>query len=108
MIAAMFLVKDLRINWQWGERYFMRMLMDGDLAANNGGWQWCAGTGTDAAPYFRVFNPSAQGQRFDSDGDFVRRWVPELASLPSRFLHRTLGCPSDRRQAPVSPANRPA
>jgi deoxyribodipyrimidine photo-lyase len=87
MITAMFLTKDLLINWQWGERYFMRQLVDGDMAANNGGWQWSAGTGTDAAPYFRIFNPVAQGQKFDPDGRFVRRWVPELSSLPNTNVH---------------------
>ncbi len=88
MIAAMFLTKDLLIHWQWGERYFMRKLVDGDLAANNGGWQWSAGTGTDAAPYFRIFNPVVQGEKFDPEGEFVRRWVPELASVPDALIHR--------------------
>lgn len=88
MIVAMFLTKDLLINWQWGERYFMQQLVDGDLAANNGGWQWSAGTGTDAAPYFRIFNPVSQGEKFDPQGEFVRRYVPELASLPDDFIHR--------------------
>lgn len=88
MIVAMFLTKDLLINWQWGERYFMKQLVDGDLAANNGGWQWSAGTGTDAAPYFRIFNPVSQGEKFDPQGEFVRRYVPELASLPDDFIHR--------------------
>ena len=88
MIVAMFLTKDLLINWQWGERYFMRQLVDGDMAANNGGWQWSAGTGTDAAPYFRIFNPVAQGEKFDAEGRFVRQWVPELASLPDDLIHQ--------------------
>jgi deoxyribodipyrimidine photo-lyase len=88
MIVAMFLTKDLLINWQWGERYFMQQLVDGDMAANNGGWQWSAGTGTDAAPYFRIFNPVSQGEKFDPRGDFVRRWVPELASAPNDLIHR--------------------
>ncbi len=88
MIVAMFLTKDLMINWQWGERYFMSKLVDADLAANNGGWQWSAGTGTDAAPYFRIFNPVAQGQKFDPQGDFVRRWVPELGWLKGVLIHR--------------------
>ena len=79
MLVASFLVKDLHLPWQWGARHFMRHLVDGDLASNNHGWQWAAGTGTDAAPYFRVFNPTTQAQRFDPDGDYVRRWVPELA-----------------------------
>ena len=88
MIVAMFLTKDLLINWQQGERYFMRQLIDGDMAANNGGWQWSAGTGTDAAPYFRIFNPVSQGEKFDTAGKFVRQWVPELASLPDHLIHQ--------------------
>ena len=87
MITASFLVKDLLINWQEGERWFMRHLVDGDPAANNGGWQWTAGTGTDAAPYFRIFNPVLQGQKFDPNGDYVRRWVPELAAVPAKHIH---------------------
>lgn len=88
MIVAMFLTKDLLIHWQWGERYFMKQLVDGDLAANNGGWQWSAGTGTDAAPYFRIFNPVTQGEKFDPNGDFVRRWIPELAAYPAETVHQ--------------------
>lgn len=88
MIVAMFLTKDLLINWQWGERYFMQQLVDGDKAANNGGWQWSAGTGTDAAPYFRIFNPVSQGEKFDVNGDFVRKWIPELATLPAKVIHQ--------------------
>ena len=87
MIVAMFLTKDLLISWQRGERYFMKQLVDGDMAANNGGWQWSAGTGTDAAPYFRIFNPVAQGLKFDPQGEFVRRWVPELAAWPAEWIH---------------------
>ncbi len=88
MIVAMFLTKDLLLHWQRGERYFMQQLVDGDLAANNGGWQWSAGTGTDAAPYFRIFNPVTQGEQFDPNGAFVRRWLPELDSLPDDVIHR--------------------
>jgi deoxyribodipyrimidine photo-lyase len=88
MIVAMFLTKDLLINWQWGERYFMQQLVDGDMAANNGGWQWSAGTGTDAAPYFRIFNPVTQAEKFDPKGDFVRSWVPELADAPSDVIQK--------------------
>lgn len=77
MIVASFLVKDLHLPWQWGARWFMQHLIDGDLASNNHGWQWAAGTGTDAAPYFRVFNPGLQQDRYDPDGEFVARWVPE-------------------------------
>jgi deoxyribodipyrimidine photo-lyase len=87
MIAASFLTKDLLINWQEGERWFIHCLVDGDPAANNGGWQWTAGVGTDAAPYFRIFNPTLQGQKFDPQGKFVRRWVPELESVPDGFIH---------------------
>ena len=87
MIVASFLTKDLLIDWRWGERHFMQHLVDGDPAANNGGWQWSAGTGTDAAPYFRIFNPVSQGQKFDPAGDYVRRWVPELVNVPSKFIH---------------------
>ena len=92
MIVAMFLTKDLLINWQQGERYFMKQLVDGDMAANNGGWQWSAGTGTDAAPYFRIFNPVTQGQKFDPEGTFVRRWIPELAEVPGPSLGSQAAC----------------
>jgi deoxyribodipyrimidine photo-lyase len=87
MVTASFLVKDLHIWWPHGARHFLRLLIDGDVASNNHGWQWTAGTGTDAAPYFRVFNPVSQGQRFDADGDYVRRWVPELRHLPGKAAH---------------------
>jgi deoxyribodipyrimidine photo-lyase len=88
MVVASFLVKDLLIDWRWGEHWFMQHLVDGDPAANNGGWQWTAGTGTDAAPYFRVFNPVLQGQKFDPQGAYVRCWLPELARVPDRFIHQ--------------------
>jgi deoxyribodipyrimidine photo-lyase len=87
MIAASFLVKDLLVDWRRGERWFMQQLLDGDPAANNGGWQWTAGTGTDAAPYFRVFNPVLQSRKFDPHGDYLRRWVPELAGLDEVAIH---------------------
>ncbi|MCB8917073.1 MAG: deoxyribodipyrimidine photo-lyase [Ardenticatenaceae bacterium] len=87
MIVASFLTKDLLIDWRWGERWFMRHLVDGDPASNNGGWQWSAGTGTDAAPYFRIFNPVSQGAKFDPAGVYVRRWVPELARVPDQYIH---------------------
>jgi deoxyribodipyrimidine photo-lyase len=95
MIVASFLVKDLLIDWRWGERFFMQHLVDGDPAANNGGWQWAAGTGTDAAPYFRIFNPVLQGEKHDPDGAYVRRWVPELAEVPGKYLHAPWEMPSD-------------
>jgi deoxyribodipyrimidine photo-lyase len=95
MIVASFLVKDLLIDWRWGERYFMQHLMDGDSASNNGGWQWTAGTGTDAAPYFRVFNPTLQGKKFDPQGAYVRRWVPELVRVPDKFVHQPWKMPLD-------------
>lgn len=88
MVTASFLTKDLLIDWRRGERYFMQKLVDGDLASNNGGWQWAAGTGTDAQPFFRIFNPVTQGEKFDPEGEYVRRYVPELANVPARFIHR--------------------
>ena len=87
MIAASFLAKHLLLDWRLGEAEFMAHLVDGDLASNNGGWQWTASTGTDPQPYFRVFNPILQGRRFDPSGDYVRRWVPELRGLPDDAIH---------------------
>ena len=89
MIVASFLVKDLHLPWQWGARWFLDQLVDGDMANNQHGWQWCAGSGTDAAPYFRVFNPTAQGEKFDPAGAYVRRWVPELADVAD--VHKLKG-----------------
>jgi deoxyribodipyrimidine photo-lyase len=80
MITASFLVKDLHLPWQWGARHFMQHLQDGDLASNQHGWQWVAGTGTDPSPYTRVFNPTLQADRYDPDGSYVRRWIPELGT----------------------------
>jgi deoxyribodipyrimidine photo-lyase len=80
MVSASFLVKDLHLPWQWGARHFMNHLVDGDLASNSHGWQWTAGTGTDAAPYFRVFNPSSQAERFDPHGEYAHRWIAELGT----------------------------
>jgi deoxyribodipyrimidine photo-lyase len=87
MVVGSFLTKDLLIDWRWGERWFMQHLIDGDPAANNGGWQWVAGTGTDAAPYFRIFNPVSQSEKHDPDGHFIRRWVPELANVTDAYIH---------------------
>ncbi|HEU4515223.1 MAG TPA: deoxyribodipyrimidine photo-lyase [Nocardioidaceae bacterium] len=87
MIVASFLVKDLHLEWQHGARHFMRWLVDGDLASNQHGWQWVAGCGTDAAPYFRVFNPTGQGKRFDPTGAYVRRWVAELGDVDTAYIH---------------------
>ncbi|MBT8197649.1 MAG: DNA photolyase family protein [Acidimicrobiia bacterium] len=87
MIVASFLVKDLLIDWRWGERFFRRWLVDGDVAQNVGNWQWVAGTGVDAAPYFRVFNPVTQSKKFDPSGEYIRRWVPELAELGNAHIH---------------------
>jgi deoxyribodipyrimidine photo-lyase len=87
MIVASFLTKDLLIDWRWGENHFMRLLLDGDLAANNGGWQWAASTGTDPQPYFRIFNPVLQSRKFDPDGQYIRRYVPELRALDARRIH---------------------
>ena len=94
MIVASFLVKDLHIEWTHGARHFMPHLVDGDLASNQHGWQWTAGTGTDAAPYFRIFNPVTQGRKFDPDGDYVRRWVPELRELSASPVHEPWRAPT--------------
>jgi deoxyribodipyrimidine photo-lyase len=99
MIAASFLAKDLLVDWRRGESHFMTHLVDGDVASNNGGWQWTAGTGTDAAPYFRVFNPVSQGRRFDPDGVYVRRWVPELAGIPDAYVHEPWTAPAEVQAA---------
>lgn len=87
MITAMFLCKNLLIDWRKGEQWFMQHLIDGDLAANNGGWQWCASTGTDAVPYFRIFNPVSQSRKFDPEGNYIRTWVPELVHLDAKTIH---------------------
>ena len=87
MIVASFLVKDLHLPWQWGAKYFMEHLVDGDIASNQHGWQWTAGTGTDASPYFRIFNPISQGEKFDPHGKYVRTWIPELADTPDDVVH---------------------
>ncbi len=87
MVVASFLIKDLRIDWQSGERYFMQHLIDVDTAANNGNWQWCASTGTDAMRGYRIFNPALQSKKFDPDGTYIRRYVPELARVPANRIH---------------------
>ncbi|NUQ39272.1 MAG: deoxyribodipyrimidine photo-lyase [Caldilineales bacterium] len=98
MIVASFLVKDLLIDWRWGERWFMQHLIDGDPAANNGGWQWSAGSGADAAPYFRIFNPTSQASKHDPDGDYIRRWLPELARVPIAYLYQPWTMPAAIQQ----------
>ena len=100
MVAASFLAKDLHIDWRAGERWFMRRLVDGDPASNNGGWQWAASTGTDAQPWFRIFNPTTQGERFDPDGEYVRRWIPELEGLDGKAVHRPWDAPLESRGYP--------
>jgi deoxyribodipyrimidine photo-lyase len=97
MIAASFLVKDLLLSWQQGARWFWDSLVDADLAQNTLGWQWTAGCGADAAPYFRVFNPVSQGEKFDPDGAYVRRWCLELAQLPGPWLHQPWAAPAEVR-----------
>jgi deoxyribodipyrimidine photo-lyase len=99
MVSASFLVKHLLIPWQEGERWFWDTLVDADLANNSGGWQWVAGCGADAAPYFRVFNPVIQGEKFDPDGDYVRRYVPELGKLDARYIHRPWEAPAELLKA---------
>ncbi|MBN1135905.1 MAG: deoxyribodipyrimidine photo-lyase [Anaerolineae bacterium] len=98
MIVASFLVKDLLIDWRWGERWFMQHLVDADPAANNGGWQWTAGTGTDSAPYFRIFHPVLQGRKHDPEGAYVRQWLPELAHVPGRYIHAPWETPPEVQQ----------
>ncbi len=87
MVVASFLTKHLLIDWRWGERFFMQHLIDGDLAANNGGWQWAASTGCDAQPYFRIFNPIRQSERFEPNGEFIRHYLPELKDVPDKYIH---------------------
>lgn len=94
MIVASFLIKDLMIHWRRGEEWFWDTLVDADLANNAAGWQWVAGSGADAAPYFRIFNPVTQGERYDPDGAYVRRWVPELARLPAKHIHAPWDAPA--------------
>lgn len=95
MIVASFLVKDLLCDWRWGERYFARSLLDYDLAPNNGGWQWCASTGCDAQPYFRIFNPITQSRRFDAEGRYIRTHLPALAALSDKAIHEPAAHPKE-------------
>ena len=95
MAAASFLVKHLLLPWQAGAQWFWDTLVDADLAQNTLGWQWVAGSGADAAPYFRIFHPVTQGERFDAQGDYIRRWVPELAGLDARWIHRPWEVPEE-------------
>ena len=88
MVVGSFLVKHLRINWKEGEKYFRNCLLDFNEANNVAQWQWVAGCGADAAPYFRIFNPILQGEKFDKQGEYVKRWVPELEKVPSKFIHK--------------------
>ncbi|MCC6218212.1 MAG: FAD-binding domain-containing protein, partial [Aquabacterium sp.] len=100
MVTASFLIKDLGIDWRRGEAYFAEQLLDFDLAANNGGWQWAASSGCDAQPWFRIFNPITQSEKFDPQGKFIRRYVPELAALPDKALHAPwLARPADLASA---------
>jgi len=102
MIVAMFLTKDMRLDWRLGEQYFMQQLVDGEIASNNGGWQWSAGTGADAAPYFRIQNPWTQTKRFDPDGKYIKRWVPELRDVASaRFAKESAGSLAKGYPAPM-------
>ncbi|MFD2178207.1 deoxyribodipyrimidine photo-lyase [Veronia pacifica] len=103
MIVASFLVKDLHIDWRWGEQYFMSKLIDGDFASNNGGWQWSASVGLDAQPYFRIFNPFTQSKKFDPEGIFIRRWVKELESVSAKHIHE----PYNKGYATGSPLSYP-
>ena len=98
MITASFLTKDLLINWQEGEKCFMQHLVDGDIASNNGGWQWSAGVGTDAAPYFLIFNPILQGKKFDPTGKYIKKWVPELRNVPETYIHEPGLIPLDLQE----------
>ena len=98
MVAASFLVKDLLIDWRWGERYFATHLIDFDLSANNGGWQWAASTGCDAQPWFRIFNPVTQSEKFDASGKFIRKYVPELGSCSDKEIHAPWQIPPLQQQ----------
>ena len=96
MIVASFLTKDLFIDWRLGANWFLDTLVDADLASNSASWQWVAGCGADAAPYFRIFNPVLQGEKFDPNGDYVKQWVPELKSVPLQWIHKPWMAPQDK------------
>jgi deoxyribodipyrimidine photo-lyase len=98
MVVASFLVKDLHLEWQLGADFFAEHLVDFDVASNAHGWQWTAGCGTDASPYYRVFNPTEQGKRFDENGDYIRKYVPELAHLSARYIHEPWDAPDGYMQ----------
>jgi deoxyribodipyrimidine photo-lyase len=98
MVAASFLAKDLLVDWRWGERFFMQHLVDGDLAANNAGWQRAAGIGTGPAPYLGRLNPAFEGRTHDPEGAFVRRWVPELAHVPTQYIHQPWNMPVEAQR----------
>ena len=112
MVVASFLIKDLHIGWWHGAEWFMERLRDGDIAQNQLNWQWVAGCGTDAAPYFRIFNPTSQAKKFDGDGTYIRRYVPELADVPIEHLHapwdraRTVCRPATRSRSSITPTER--
>lgn len=95
MIVASFLIKDLLVNWRHGEAWFRDTLVDADVANNAAGWQWVAGSGADASPFFRVFNPALQAQKFDGRGAYVRRWIPELKKMPDKYIHTPHMAPDD-------------
>jgi deoxyribodipyrimidine photo-lyase len=106
MIVASFLVKHLLISWQTGAHWFWEKLLDADLANNTMGWQWSAGCGFDASPYFRIFNPVLQGKKFDPEGEYVRRWVPELADIDKRWIHEPWKSPNFRVTKPKTSEGR--
>ena len=93
MIVGSFLVKNMLIDWRLGQEWFWDCLVDADLASNSANWQWIAGTGTDAAPYFRIFNPVLQGEKYDPDGQYIKKFVPELAKIPPKYIHRPWQAP---------------
>jgi deoxyribodipyrimidine photo-lyase len=95
MVVASFLVKNLGIHWRKGEAWFWECLVDADLASNSAGWQWVAGSGADAAPFFRIFNPVTQSKKFDSSGDFIRHYVPELKNMPDKYIHAPFETPEN-------------